>query len=296
MKYCKHCAKDYPDSMNFCTECGAALERKEAEVPPVNVAGGNAPVRRVKKRRPVWKVVLIVLAALVGGFFILLNYLNNVATYLRMEPDHLIAPKVGGSTTVDIDYDGYIWHINHVPDWVDVVEDEDKIGVEVRKNTTGVPREGSITVQSGKCLAQVIITQAGVASYISPSQRVIHFDKGGGSRDVSIDTDGGDYQIDRPDFVSVSEDDDSEISIRTGRNTGEYRSGYVRIKEDGVTASIYVSQGGKCNDCHGSGTQLCPQCMGQGGWGYGMFYTKCWGCDGNGRIKCGTCNGSGERE
>lgn len=63
-----------------------------------------------------------------------------------------------------------------------------------------------------------------------------------------------------------------------------------------VRTRIHITQGGTCNNCHGSGSVSCAQCMGQGGWGYGMFYSQCWLCHGSGSLQCGTCHGTGERE
>ena len=87
-----------------------------------------------------------------------------------------------------------------------------------------------------------------------------------------------------------------EIKIKAYSNSDEYRSGYVTIFEDNVRTRIHITQGGTCNNCHGSGSVSCAQCMGQGGWGYGMFYSQCWLCHGTGSLQCGTCHGTGERE
>lgn len=293
MKYCENCKTTYSDSVNFCTECGKAL----VHAPDSNQSGveDNPPKNKNGKKRSIWRLILITIVVLLVGFFLLINYVINAATYLQVEPDTLIADKCGGEIVVDIDYDGYVWTINHIPDWVEVEEFKQNFSVKVSSNLTGYNREGSITVQSGDFLAKVIIQQMGQATYIKPSETSLHFDAGGGLETIGIDTDGCDYTVEYPDFLSVAIDD-GDINIRAYGNSDEYRSGYVTISEDNVRINIYITQGGVCNVCHGSGSTSCTQCMGQGGWGYGMFYSQCWLCNGTGTLQCSSCNGTGERE
>lgn len=293
MKRCENCKTTFSDSVNFCTECGQTL---------VNVpdsaqyeSEGSTTEPKKKKKRSIWKALLITIIVLIIGFIALINHLMNAATYLRVEPNILVADKSGGEKIVDIDYDGYIWVINHIPDWIEVEEYEQSFNVKVYENLTGYTREGSITIQSGDLLAQVIIQQNGQATYISPSTDSIHFSIDGGSETVSIDTDGCNYIVEYPDFLSV-QTKNYDITIKANYNSEEYRSGYITIKEDNVSSKIHVSQGGICNNCHGSGRISCNQCFGQGGWSFGMFYSQCWACGGTGSYKCGMCNGTGERE
>lgn len=95
---------------------------------------------------------MITLIVIVIGFVVLLNYIMNAATYLRVEPNMLVADKNGGETVVDVDYDGYVWVINHIPDWIEVEEYEQSFNIKAEENLTGHNREGSITVQSGDFL------------------------------------------------------------------------------------------------------------------------------------------------
>ena len=293
MKRCENCKTTFSDSVNFCTECGQTLvyvsDSSQYE------SGDNHQTPKRKKKRSIWKILLITLLVLVIGFIALLNYVMNAATYLRVEPNMLVADKNGGETVVDIDYDGYVWVINHIPDWIEVEEYEESFSVKAESNLTGHNREGSITVQSGDFLAQVVIQQKGQATYIKASKTSIHFDEDGGRETITIDSDGCNYTVEYSDFLSVSTDDD-KIKIKAYKNSDEYRSGYVTIFEDNVRTRIHITQGGTCNNCHGSGSVSCAQCMGQGGWGYGMFYSQCWLCHGSGSLQCGTCHGIGERK
>lgn len=290
MKRCENCKITFSDSVNFCTECGKAL----VYVPDSFQFDTGDKLHKPKKRnkRSIWKVILITLVVMIIGFVALLNHVMNAATYLRVEPNILVADKNGGETVVDIDYDGYVWEINHIPDWIEVNEYEQSFSVKAEANLTGHNREGSITVQSGDFIAQVVIQQKGEATYIKASKTAIHFNVNGGRETINIDTDGCNYIVEYPDFLSVSTYGD-KIKIKADINTDEYRTGYVTLKEDNVKTRIYITQGGTCSNCHGTGYISCIQCMGQGGWGYGMYYSQCWFCGGSGRIRCGTCDGTG---
>ena len=187
MKRCENCKTTFSDSVNFCTECGQTLvyvsDSSQYE------SGDNHQTPKRKKKRSIWKILLITLLVLVIGFIALVNYVMNAATYLRVEPNMLVADKNGGETVVDIDYDGYVWVINHIPDWIEVEEYEESFSVKAESNLTGHNREGSITVQSGDFLAQVVIQQKGQATYIKASKTSLHFDEDGGKETITIDTD-----------------------------------------------------------------------------------------------------------
>lgn len=234
----------------------------------------------------------------IGVGCLLYNHIINAAPYLRAEPNQIGSVKAGGECKVEIDYDGYVWTINHKPDWVDIDENENDFTIKVASNQTGEAREGSITIQSGKQLAQVIIKQLGYATQMRASENSLKFSSSGGRKAITIATDGCGWKAQSPDWVTVSTvtnyDDDVVISCQ--RNTGEYRTGSVVFKEDNVSAIVYITQGGICNDCQGKGEVSCRYCFGQGGSGFGFYYTQCMWCGGSGKFKCSTCNGTGVRE
>lgn len=290
MKRCENCKTTFSDSVNFCTECGQTLVYVSDSTQ--HESEDDIQKLKRKKKKSIWKVILITITIIIIGFIGIINHIINAATYLRVEPDILVADKSGGETVVDIDYDGYVWVINHIPDWIEVEEYEESFSVKANENFTGQNRDGSITVQSGDFLAQVVIQQKGQATYIKASKTSIHFDEDGGRETVTIDTDGCNYTVEYPDFLSVSTDDD-EIKIKAYGNSDEYRSGYVTISEDNVRTRIHITQGGTCNNCHGSGYNTCPQCKGIYFWG---SQYQCWWCGGSGSVECGSCHGTGDRE
>lgn len=290
MKECPKCHTQYDDSMNFCIKDGSQLV-------DVNITSPNNSVSqpKMKKKGGCMKKIIVAIVIVVIVMVAFYNYIMNAATYLRAEPNQIGSIKAGGECKVEIDYDGYVWLINHKPDWVDIDENDNDFTIKVNPNQTGQAREGSITIQSGKQLAQVVITQMGNATRIKASENSLKFSSSGGERTINIATDGCGWKAQFPDWISVRDDEKGAVIV-CHRNTDEYRTGSVTFQEDNVSTTIYVTQGGICNNCHGKGEVNCSCCWGMGGSGYGMFYTQCMWCGGSGKFKCSTCDGSGMRE
>mgnify|MGYP003540348570 FL=1 len=300
MKECPKCHKHYDDSMNFCTDCGVALNKVSNQVAvsqSCTSSNRTTETSTVRSRKGgCLKKVIICIAVLAVAFVGFIHYVNNAATYLRVEPNQLVASKGGGKIKVDVDYDGYVWTINHTPDWIDIDENENSFEVSVGKNLTGSRREGTITVQSGKLLAQVAIVQSGVATVVRGSKSNLKFGKSGGSQTVSVETDGCELSAECSDFIQTSFSDDGDLIVRVSSNSDDYRTGQVRVYEDNQSWTITVEQAGKCNICRGTGEISCTWCSGTGTVGYGMFMSSCMSCGGSGSYKCSSCNGKGEKE
>ena len=290
MKECPKCHTQYDDSMNFCTNDGCQLV-------DVSTQNSNNQFRQTqtKKKGGCLKKIIVSLVVIVIAMIAFYNYIMNAATYLRVEPNQIGSVKAGGECKIEIDYDGYVWMINHKPEWVDIEEHDNDFTIKVNPNETGQARDGSITIQSGKHLAQVEIKQFGFATRIKVSDSSLKFSSSGGNEKLYIETDGCGWKAQFPNWISVQSEEDG-AAIRCLRNTEEYRTGTVIFKEDNVSTTVYVTQGGTCNNCHGKGEITCSSCWGMGGSGYGMFYAQCLWCGGSGKIKCGVCGGSGERE
>ena len=300
MKECPKCHKHYDDSMNFCTDCGVALNKVSNQVSVSQSCTSSNRTPETPTVRPrkggCLKKVIIGIVVFVVAFVGFVHYVNNSATYLRVEPNQLVASKGGGKIKVDVDYDGYVWTINHTPDWIDIDEKENSFELSVGKNLTGSRREGTITVQSGKLLAQVAIVQSGVATVVRASKSNLKFGKSGGSQTISVETDGCELSAECSDFIQTSFSDDGDLIVRVSSNSDDYRTGQVRVYEDNQSWTITVEQAGKCNICHGTGEISCTWCSGTGTVGYGMFMSSCTSCGGSGSYKCSSCNGTGEKE
>lgn len=295
MKECPICHTQYDDSLNFCTKDGHQLKSVETyhvDTSKPTMKSSNQP----KAKNGCLKKIIIGCVIVVVGMIALYNYLSNAATYLRTEPNEVHASKAGGSCKVDIDYDGYVWTVNHQPEWVDIDENDNDFELNVGPNNTGQQREGSITIQSGKLLTQVVVRQNAYATRIKASETSFKFSRNGGNKDVLIETDGCNWEAEYTNWMSVTKECETKLHITCPKNTGEYRTGTITVKEDNARVTISVTQGGDCNNCHGSGEVSCNSCFGMGGVGFGMYYSSCMWCGGRGKVTCGTCSGKGVRE
>lgn len=316
MKECPLCHTRYDDSHNFCVKDGQRLvtvednpphkkeiphEKKESQ--PVKedklLKNEKVPVSAGEKQKPKGgcaKKLLIGVAIAAVAAVAVFNYLKNATTYLRTEPEQVSVPKGGGYYYVDVDYDGYMWKVNYSPDWVVASKEDKSVYILVGSNTTGESREGSVTIQSGKHLAQIEINQNAYATYLRTGFSSLEFDKSGGIQGFEIETDGAGWTATYPDWMSVTNSDYQILTVECPENEGEYRTGMITLKEDYLQTTISVAQGGICDYCHGKGSVPCNVCMGMGGFGYGMYYSQCSFCGGTGSVSCGYCGGSGERE
>ena len=295
MKECPICHTQYDDSLNFCTKDGhqlKSIETSTVETPNSEVKSDNSS----HADKGCLKKVIIGIVVIIAGLVALYNYLSNAATYLRTEPSGVRASKAGGTCKVDIDYDGYIWAVNHQPEWVNIDENDNDFELIITPNHTGQLGEGSITVQSGKLLSQVVVKQNAYATIIKASETAVKFRKSGGNKDITIESDGCSWDAEYTNWMTVTKENETELHIICPKNDGEFRTGTITVKEDNARVIINITQGGDCNNCHGSGEVSCNSCLGMGGMGFGMYYSSCMWCGGRGKIRCEVCGGSGVRE
>lgn len=297
MKECPICHEVYDDNLNYCVRDGHELIDKHAKFQQASLFRSKQTEKPATspKKNGCLKKVIIAAVVVVIGFVIMYRYMMNAATYLRVEPNQVIAAKCGGSTNVSIDYDGYIWVINHKPDWVTVEENDNDFELTFSPNTSGGVRQGTITIQSGGLLTQVELAQNAYATTIKPSVSVLKFDKAGGRKTVKVESDGIKWEVEYPQFLKIEAEDDGFI-VEASSNDGDFRQGYITITEDNARTSVNFQQGGKCPSCHGSGSLACSMCGGLGGTGFGFYYTQCGWCGGRGSYNCNSCGGKGEKE
>lgn len=324
MKECPICHTQYDDTQKFCINDGHELIsqptedqrdiQKEQEKPRAaekphaaeephsaeqassgNSGGGQQTTNTSSQPRNngCMKKIIIGIAVLVVAFIGIYYWSANATTYLRLEPKEFVADKGGGKTTIGIDYDGYVWTVNHKPVWVELKEDDRSFELTFAPNTSGKPREGTITIQSGKQRAQLEVSQKAVATYIEPSVTNLQFSIKGGRKEVVVKTDGARVISNSPQFLKIDSTATGFI-IKVPRNDGDYREGTIVLSEDNVNATIGIQQGGKCPYCHGNGVITCANCQGTGTIVYGMYYYNCRWCGGSGGINCNTCGQTGK--
>ncbi len=298
MKICPKCHTQYEDTMSFCLKDGAQLVTETtapATDPSVETNKSEPPKPQPKasrfrgclKRLFITALVLILVAV---GIY---SYIIDAATYLRVEPNQIVATKGGGECMVDLDYDGYVWHINHKPNWVVIDKYKRAFNIKVNPNATGQPRQGSITLQSGDHLAQVVIAQNHQATMINPSETRLSFDRDGGTETVFVQTDGCYWDAQYTDWMTVKKENSTTLRVTCPANRGNYRTGVIKIYEDNVYTVVNVTQVGNCPTCGGAGEFNCNVCGGTGQANYGFYYGKCYACGGNGKYQCNTCKGGG---
>lgn len=315
MKECPICHAQYDDTQRFCIKDGHELisrpvdepqshqdkpqnDHSEEEAPKDTTSSGPKeyqqpvstppPPKKISKMTKIMIAVVVIIAALVA----ISHWATNATTYLRLEPASFSADKRGGQTTIGIDFDGYVWDVNHKPEWVELKEDERSFELSFAPNTSGKPREGTITIQSGKHIAKLEVTQKSIATYIKPSVSNIQFSRTGGRKIVKLQTDGINVLAEYPQFIKIDTLADG-FSVRASSNNGDYRQGTIILREDDISASINFQQGGKCPYCHGNGVMTCANCGGTGTITYGYYYVQCRWCGGSGGSNCNTCQGSG---
>ena len=300
MKECPICHTKYDDSQNFCVKDGHQLDSiidKPRTASTQSVGDDNAiKTSHQKKNKGCLKKIAIFAVVGIVALVLLYNHLINAATYLRTEPAAVQVTKGGGSCKVEIDYDGYIWTVNHSPEWVNVDEYDNDFEIHVEPNLTGQMREGSITIQSGKQLAQVVIRQNAFATFVRASETSLKIGRSEKTENITIESDGCNWSAEYTDWMMVTKESDTELRIKCPSNIGEYRMGTITVREDNAQSVINVYQAGDCNNCHGSGEVSCNSCLGVGGMGFGMYYSSCMWCGGRGKIRCEVCGGSGVRE
>lgn len=225
---------------------------------------------------------------------------GGATTYIRFEPASLTLPKGAGSLyqtwNVGVDFDGYDFDITYCSDWIEAEIEDNHLVISADNNTTGSTRNGSITIRSGEKSNTLQVKQNGKASIVSVDQPSIKDDKyGGRTYTIKVETDGTRYEVNYPNWLEVT-CKSGYFTVRFPENKGISRSGTIYVREDNVSKSISVKQGGKCSSCSGSGSQSCYTCNGQGGWPTFGGWATCYACKGNRVFTCSSCKGSGYTE
>lgn len=226
-----------------------------------------------------------------GAYF----FVYNATTYIKAAPGQVAVGKGGGTAKVAIDYDGYLWSVAEMPEWVEADKDGNEMTITVSPNTSGTSRVGSITLTSGKVSTQVNISQTGNVTHITPSVHSLTFHRDGGTQTFTIQTDGAIPTFECPDFLAAECRNDTVI-VKATANNGNYRNGILVLKEDNIRTSLMVDQAGACPTCQGTGKVKCTSCNGTGRFTYGRSRINCVGCNGTGNANCDDCGGTGELE
>lgn len=287
MKICPKCKSEYEDdSMSFCIKDGTELV---SDMGQVSVESSHHSKRGCLKTGIVICVVVFIVCA------ITIKVICNSATYLRLEPNNITAIKGGGSGKINVDTDGFIWSVNYTPDWVTIDEYDNYFNIVVEPNQTGSVREGAVTVQTGDIVNTLSISQNAFASYIKPSETNIKFEKNGGKKLFTIQSDGCNWKATYDNWLDLNINDDN-VTVVCPSNNGYYRSSTITVTEDYAYSYIIVTQEGICNMCYGEGESVCRGCGGTRGMYTLYSFISCYMCGGSGKVNCSYCGGTGYRK
>ena len=304
--HCPECGQMVPAMALSCPYCGAPLQGGDSTVALTPSGGGSSlpPVTpSTSLDRGKNKTALIAIAAvLVVGILGILGYYlyqRNKATYISAETQTVSLARKGGEKTVGVSTDGNYFEVTQSPDWLTVSTNERGIVINCTPLSGESDRSGTIVIKSGSKSTQVAVTQRAHATFIRLSEETVEQGRDEGDHNISIESDGSDFNITAPDYCSVSNVSDQGFSLHIDKNHGNHRSGTVKVTDGHIEATLAISQKGICSSCGGRGKVTCSRCGGSGEeWFedyYDYWYDICTVCGGDGEVRCSKCGGSGIR-
>ena len=314
MTQCQHCGQVIPANAQTCPYCGVPVHQahynaSQAVVPSVATMAPSRPAVEPYTPTPSdggdSKKILIVIAAVLGvgilGLLLFYLFQKNKATYLVTDTNELFFSRKGGDKVVKITTDGNDFDISEHPDWLKVSKSGEGITVNCASRDANDDRSGTIMLKSGRISTPLKVTQRAYATFIKLSETNISMGKDGGSRSITIQTDGGGFNYTAPDYCTVNNLTDQGFTINVNHNSGKHRDGVVKITDGKNVGVLTISQKGVCSSCGGDGRVTCSVCYGSGviyDWNYYWNYSysySCSNCDGRGTKQCSKCGGSGVR-
>lgn len=241
----------------------------------------------------------------------------NKAKNISVDNDKVIFAVMGGEKTVTVTADGS-YAVEDCPEWLKTDKGENTLTLSTEANTTGATRDCVIHLVGADGLSvPIAVIQPDKCTFINASPAELFFDKEGGSKDVAIETDGANLNVEVGDGISAQYAD-GKLSVSVPANEGGTKNGHISLTCDQVKTEINVTvEGSICQRCGGRGTIKCPSCHGKGGFdggtsdgshegcstcgGRGWYFpydnTSCdldgYGRPGRGYITCPDCGGAG---
>ena len=232
------------------------------------------------------------------------------ATKIDVSNDKVSFSKAGGEKGITVSADGG-FDISDCPDWVKTELDDAVLKISVDENATGSMRDCSINLVGDNVTVPIDIKQAYICTYITVSETVVTLPKEGGSKELTIDTDGDAVAVQATDGIKADINGDI-LSINAPANPKGKIESQLILRCDDVKTIVKVNvQGAICGRCNGTGKIACPKCKGKGGegpngseevyygcdkcGGYGYYWpgTYDYGRPGSGKVKCPDCGGTG---
>lgn len=167
------------------------------------------------------------------------------ASRINVSSDEITFNNNGGSKDVRIESDGYFHIVGNSPEWITITKYNNSISFNVKENP-GTYRTYNYGIESGSIKKNIKISQAGKsATRLNVSTDDISFSPSGGSRSITVSTDGEWHISTRTDDWGRTSINGNTIILTVGENNGEYRTDYFVIKSGSIEKRINISQSGK---------------------------------------------------
>lgn len=169
---------------------------------------------------------------------------TGYATYLDVTNDDIYLSANGGKESITIDTDG-VFAVSAAPAWVTTSINGKTLNLECSENS-GIAQNGYIIVKSGSKTKRLNITQAGKsASYLNPSPTDISISHTGGTRTITVSTD-GDWEIgvNTNDWIDLSRSGNTITLDIESYSGSEARDDYFTIKSGNLEERINIRQSG----------------------------------------------------
>ena len=235
------------------------------------------------------------------------------AKSIMVSTDRVAFAITGGEKSITVTADGP-YDIKDCPDWLKAEARESELVLTAEQNNTGAMRECAIKLVGDNIEVQVFVSQADKCTFITPSELEITFPKEGGSKEITIDTDGASVAVDCSDFAGSLEGkiEGNKLMVNCPANDGGSKNGAIKLSCDEITNVIMVTiEGSICPRCKGTGKVKCKKCGGSGKYWVDEFpnpyQVGCKSCGGggsagewgggirrgSGQMPCPDCGGAG---
>lgn len=169
---------------------------------------------------------------------------TGYASHLSVSNDDIYLTANGGKSSISINTDG-IFAVSTAPaSWVSTSVNGKTLNLECGENT-GIARNSYLILKSGTKTLRLDITQAGKsATRLSVSTDNISFSSSGGSRSITVSTD-GEWRIStETNSWGHTSINGNTITLRVDANDGDYRTDYFVVKSGSMEKRINISQDG----------------------------------------------------
>lgn len=233
------------------------------------------------------------------------------ATYLKSDAESISAEISKTDGKIALHSDASSFNVTHQPEWLNAQVLDSTLIYSIAENDSKAIREDSIVIEADGITLCIPVKQAYKTTFITPVPTTLSFPKEGGKADVDIKTDGGNIEVQCPEYATAKYAD-GKLSVTVKANDGSALKGDIQLTSGDIRAIVAISvEGNFCAKCKGTGKITCPKCNGEGLWSRGDSYYLCGRCGpgedeefnglgymmqlaGTGKVTCPDCKGKGK--